>query len=56
MMYQKMQIILRDQGGVIVPAFANNLTARTKRIAHGDHVSPLKAFDGRRILERWWVA
>ena len=56
MMYQKIQIILRDRGGVIVPAFANNLTARTKRIAHGDHVSPLKAFDGRRIFERWWVA
>ncbi|MFT5351795.1 MAG: peptide/nickel transport system substrate-binding protein [Gammaproteobacteria bacterium] len=56
MMYQQMQIILRDRGGVIVPAFANNITARTKRIAHGDHVSPLKAFNGRRILERWWVA
>lgn len=56
MMYQQMQIILRDRGGVIVPAFANNVIARTKKIAHGDHVSPLKAFDGRRILERWWVA
>jgi len=55
-MYQKMQIILRDRGGVIVPAFANNLIARTKRIEHGPHVSPLKAFDVRRILERWWVA
>jgi len=55
-MYREMQIILRDKGGVIVPAFANDLVARTKRIAHGEHVSPLKAFDGRRIIERWWVA
>jgi len=55
-MYREMQIILRDRGGVIVPAFANDLVARTGKIAHGEHVSPLKAFDGRRIIERWWVA
>jgi peptide/nickel transport system substrate-binding protein len=55
-MYREMQIILRDRGGTIVPAFANDLVARTKKIAHGEYVSPLKAFDGRRIIERWWVA
>jgi peptide/nickel transport system substrate-binding protein len=55
-MYREMQIILRDRGGTIVPAFANDLVARTHKIAHGEHVSPLKAFDGRRIIERWWVA
>jgi peptide/nickel transport system substrate-binding protein len=55
-MYREMQIILRDRGGVIVPAFANDLVARTNKVAHGEHVSPLKAFDGRRIIERWWVA
>ena len=54
-MYRDMQIILRDRGGAIVPAFANNVIARNDKIAHGEHVSPLKAFDGRRIIERWWM-
>lgn len=53
-MYREMQIILRDDGGVIVPMFANAVTAKNDKIAHGD-VSWFKAFDGRRILERWWM-
>ncbi|MEQ9491545.1 MAG: ABC transporter substrate-binding protein [Alphaproteobacteria bacterium] len=55
-MYYEMQKILRDEGGIVVPAFANAVTAKTDKVAHGDHVSALKAFDGRRIIERWWVA
>ena len=55
-MYRDMQSILVDRGGVIVPAFANNVIARNDKIAHGEHVSSLKPFDGRRIIERWWVA
>ena len=54
-MYRDMQIIMRDRGGIIVPAFANGVTARNDKIAHGEHVSSLKAFDGRRIIERWWM-
>ena len=54
-MYREMQRILRDEGGVIVPMFANAVTARTDAINHGEHVSAVRAFDGRRIIERWWV-
>ena len=54
-MYRELQRILRDEGGVIVPMFANAVIARTDGVNHGEHVSAVRAFDGRRIIERWWV-
>lgn len=51
-MYQEMQILLRDEGGSIIPMFANSVHARNDKIAHGD-VSWVRGFDGRRNLERW---
>ena len=53
-MYREMQVILRDEGGNIVPMFANEVHARNESIAHGD-LSWVRGFDGRRILERWWM-
>ena len=53
-MYRDMQIILRDEGGVVVPMFANAVIARNDKIAHGDQ-SWVRALDGRRIMERWWM-
>jgi len=53
-MYVDMQRILRDKGGVVVPMFANAIDARNDKIAHGK-VSSITAFDGRRIIERWWL-
>lgn len=53
-MYVEMQRILRDEGGVVVPMFANAIDARTNKVAHGK-VSSMAAFDGRRIIERWWL-
>ena len=53
-MYRDMQIMLRDDGGVIAPMFATAVTARNDKIAHGEQ-SWVRAFDGRRIMERWWM-
>ena len=53
-MYRDIQIILRDEGGNIVPMFANEVHARNDKIAHGD-LSWVRGFDGRRIMERWWM-
>ncbi len=53
-MYREMQVILRDEGGNIVPMFANEVHARNEKIAHDD-ISWVRGFDGRRILERWWM-
>jgi peptide/nickel transport system substrate-binding protein len=53
-MYMEMQRILRDEGGVVVPMFANAIDARIDKVAHGK-VSGITALDGRRIIERWWL-
>ncbi len=53
-MYRDMQILLRDEGGVVTPMFANAVTAKNDKIAHGEQ-SWVRAFDGRRIMERWWM-
>jgi peptide/nickel transport system substrate-binding protein len=53
-MYREMQMQLRDDGGVIVPMFANAVSARNAKIAHSE-VSWGRAFDGRRIMDRWWM-
>lgn len=53
-MYREMQVLLRDEGSVIVPMFGNSVHARNDKIAHGD-LSWVRGFDGRRILERWWM-
>ena len=53
-MYVEMQRILRDEGGVIVPMFANSILARGDKVAHGK-LSSSRGFDGRRIVERWWL-
>ncbi len=54
-MFSELQRILRDDGGIIVPFFANDILARSDRVAHGELASD-RGFDGRHIIERWWVA
>ena len=52
-MYQEMQQIVRDEGGVVVPMFAADLAAATYKIGHG----PIAAnweLDGFRAAERYW--
>ena len=53
-MYGEMQRILRDEGGSVVPMFANTIDASTDKVSHGK-VSSITALDGRRIIERWWL-
>ena len=53
-MYREMQVLLRDEGGAVVPMFANDIQARRETIAHGD-LSWFRALDGARIMERWWM-
>ena len=54
-LYVEMQRIVSDEGGVVVPMFAADLSAATDKIAHG----PLAVnweLDGFRCAERWWYA
>jgi peptide/nickel transport system substrate-binding protein len=51
--YFEMQQILRDDGGVILPMFANYVQALNNRIATPDTVGNLWQMDNGRMAERW---
>ncbi|MEM7224563.1 MAG: ABC transporter substrate-binding protein [Pseudomonadota bacterium] len=54
--YREMQVIMRDEGGVIVPIFQNFVYAHRSNVKHGDKVAGNWALDGHRAMERWWFA
>jgi peptide/nickel transport system substrate-binding protein len=54
-MYWEMQELVRDDGGGIIPLFANLLTARSTRIQHSEQVSASFEADGWKCIERWWM-
>jgi peptide/nickel transport system substrate-binding protein len=54
--YHEMQQILRDDGGVLVPMFANYVQAVNNRITSPDTVGNLWQMDNGRMAERWSVA
>lgn len=52
--YAEMQSLVRDEGGVIIPMFANDVMAVSDRVGH-DAVSAAWELDGLRAGERWWL-
>ncbi len=52
-MYWEMQDIVSNDGGVIVPMFANYVFAMNDKIGHADLASNWD-LDGERWMERWW--
>lgn len=54
--YFEMQEILRDEGGVLIPMFANYVQAVNNRISSPDQVGNLWQMDNARMSERWSVA
>jgi peptide/nickel transport system substrate-binding protein len=55
-MYFEMQQILRDDGGVIIPMFANYVQALSTKVATPDTIGNLWQMDNARMAERWWMA
>lgn len=55
-MYNEMQVLCRDDGGAIIPVFANSVAARSTRVTHSGVTAPFGELDGLRIIERWWQA
>ena len=53
--YTEMQMILRDEGGVLVPMFANYVQAVSNKVANPDTVGNLWQMDNARMAERWWM-
>lgn len=54
-MYYEMQLILNQDGGVIIPMFASYVFATTDAIGHNAFGSNWD-LDGARWMERWWFA
>ena len=55
-LYYEMQVIVRDEGGVAIPMYANWVDANSKKLAHGKDLGNLWQLDGARLAERWWFA
>lgn len=55
-MYREMCILAKDDGGTVIPFFANFVYARNKKVAHGENLSSAWENDGGRSTHRWWFA
>ncbi len=54
--YHEMQQILKDDGGVVLPMFANYVQAVANKVANPDVVGNLWQMDNGRMAERWWMS
>lgn len=53
--YAEMQTILRDDGGVVIPVFANWVQATSRKLAVPETVGALWGMDNARMAERWAI-
>jgi peptide/nickel transport system substrate-binding protein len=55
-MYYQLQQLVRDDGGAVIPMFANYVSASSSKVRHHEHVAASDDLDGMRLTERWWFA
>lgn len=55
-MYNEMQRIMHDDGGTVIPVFANYLAATSKSVVTPEKISGMWAMDGFCAAQRWWFA
>jgi peptide/nickel transport system substrate-binding protein len=53
-MYAECQALINDDGGAIVPMFANYIMGLSSKIGHADDVAANWSLDGSHSAERWW--
>ena len=54
--YREMCQIASDDGGTVIPFFANFVYARNKKVQHGPSLASAWELDGGRGYHRWWFA
>jgi peptide/nickel transport system substrate-binding protein len=54
-MYYEAQALLNDDGGIIVPMFANYIDGVSNKVGHSDVVAGNWDLDGSKVIERWWL-
>jgi len=52
--YREIQLIIRDEGSVIVPGFANVVQGLSSKIGTSDQIGGGWDMDGGQFLKRWW--
>lgn len=55
-MYFETQQLIHNDGGAIVPMFANHIHALSKNLAHDEQIAGNWELDGNKNTERWWFA
>lgn len=55
-MYTEMQQMVRDEGGVVVWAFANYVYGLADAVSYQGEMAGNWEMDGGRALERWWLS
>jgi peptide/nickel transport system substrate-binding protein len=53
-MYYEMQVLVRDDGGSVIPMYANYIDGVSTKVAHPEQVASNWELDGWKLLERWW--
>jgi len=54
-MYVEMQKLVRNEGGVVIPMFANYLSATSENVQF-ENLAANWDMDGLKAIERWWFA
>lgn len=54
--YREMCQLASDDGGTVIPFFANFVYARNKKVQHGPGLAASWELDGGRGYHRWWFA
>ena len=55
-LYWECQRLIQDDGGALIPLWANYIHAHTKAISHDPQVAGNWTNDGNKVSERWWFA
>jgi peptide/nickel transport system substrate-binding protein len=55
-MYREMCVLARDDGGTVIPFFANFVYASSTKVAHAPNLASSWELDGGRGYHRWWFA
>lgn len=54
--YHEMQELCSNDGGTVIPMYANFVDAHSKKLTNSGTIGNLWQMDGSRIAERWWFA
>jgi peptide/nickel transport system substrate-binding protein len=54
--YREMCMLARDDGGTVIPFFANFVYARSKKVVNSGSLAASWELDGGRAYHRWWFA